>query len=98
MTVNGLVPRRPAFASSRPDDPRTILYELEDALAESICLCIEMHPVIGSESTSGGSPASRTLRHIDIGELGLKSKHYRRICRAVLKNTVLESINFGSIG
>jgi hypothetical protein len=42
MTVNGLVPRRPAFASSRPDDPRSILYELEDALAESICLCIEM--------------------------------------------------------
>ena len=41
MTTNGLVPRRPAFASTRPSDPRTLLYELEDKLAESICLCIE---------------------------------------------------------
>lgn len=97
MTVNGLVPRR-VPASLKLPDPTVVLQERQDALAESICLCIEMQPIIGSESSSGGSPASRTLRHIDISELGLKSRHYRRICRAVLKNTVLESINFGSVG
>lgn len=55
--------------------------ELQDEFVKSICEFIEL-------------PATR-LKYLDLSDMGFNKIHLKRLCVSVLKNTILQSINFG---
>ena len=57
--------------------------QMVDEVIQNICAFIEL-------------PQSQ-LRFLDISEMGMETKHLRRILCSMQKNTTLESINLGNI-